>query len=530
MPFSHPFRALQPYSGAYLLNDFTAGLLVFLAALPLCLGIALASGAPLFAGLVAGIVGGIVVGTLSGSEISVSGPAAGLAVIVVEAITQIGSYEAFLVAVILAGLIQLLMGWLKAGRLSSFFPDSVIKGMLVGIGIVIVLKQIPHALGRDTNYEGEFEFSQLADRENTLSEIYRALVTARPGAILISLATILILVFWNQLAERKIRFFQILPAALIVVLAGVGFNQFFGHFIPSLYLGDSNEHMVLIPVVSSNNGLASIFDFPDFSILKDTRIYGIAATIALVASLETLINLEASDRIDPLRRVSPASQELVAQGAGNVISGLIGGLPITSLVVRTSVNVYGRSKSRLSTVIQGVLLAFSIFLAGSVLNHIPLACVAALLIVIGYQLARPGIFASVYREGFSQFIPFIVTVLGIVFINLLAGILIGLFVGFLFVLYTNSQSSFRVIRDGKNVLVKFQKDIYFVSKPQLKETLLSLKAGDSVLVDGRYASFIDHDIYTLLTDFAQTARNMGIQYELREVTERKRKLPSHAAV
>jgi MFS superfamily sulfate permease-like transporter len=525
-----PIKSLQQYRAAYLPADLTAGLSVFLAGLPLCLGIALASGAPLFAGLVAGIIGGIVVGLLSGSNISVSGPAAGLAVIVGESIARIGSYEAFLVAVVLAGLFQLVLGLLKAGRLSSYFPNSVISGMLVGIGLVILLKQIPHALGRDDDYVGEFEFSQLADRENTISEIYRAIVTASPGAVTISLISLLILIFWNRMAKQGVQLFRVIPSALIVVIVGVALNQLFRYYVPTWYLGDSNEHMVRIPVLSDGKGLASIIDFPDFSFLSDSRIYLIAATIALVASLETLINLEAADRVDPLHRVSSANQELVAQGIGNVLSGLIGGLPITSVVVRTSTNVFGGSQSRLSTVFNGILLFLSLFLAGSVLNHIPLSCVAALLILIGYKLASPRIFKTVYKEGMSQFIPFIVTILGIVFTDLLIGILVGLAVGYLFVLYTNSQSSFRVIRDGQNVLVKFQKDIYFLSKPELRETLRSFKPGDSVLIDGRYAAFIDYDIYVLLTDFAKTAQAKGIGYELREVTQRKQNLPSHAGV
>ena len=336
MPYTNPVQTFRDYRSAYLPNDLTAGLSVFLVALPLCLGIALASGAPLYAGLVAGIIGGIVVGLLSGSEISVSGPAAGLAVIVAEAITTLGSYEAFLVAVVLAGLFQVGLGLLRAGRLSSFFPNSVITGMLAGIGLVIVLKQIPHALGRDNDYEGEYEFSQLADQENTLSEIYRAIVTASPGAIAISLVSLLILIFWGRLTTRGVRFFRLVPAALVVVLVGVGLNQFFGHYLTDWYLGDSNEHMVRIPVLSAGKSVVSIIDFPDFSHLTDTRIYVIAATIALVASLETLINLEAADRVDPLRRVSSTNQELVAQGVGNMLSGLVGGLPITSIVVRTS--------------------------------------------------------------------------------------------------------------------------------------------------------------------------------------------------
>ncbi|MCX6215527.1 SulP family inorganic anion transporter [Spirosoma sp.] len=530
MPFTNSLRTFQYYRTTYLPNDLTAGLSVFLAGLPLCLGIALASGAPLFAGLIAGIIGGIVVGLLSDSEVSVSGPAAGLAVIVAESITALGTFEAFLVAVILAGVIQLIMGLLKAGRFSSYFPDSVIKGMLVGIGLVIILKQIPHAFGRDNDYEGEYEFSQLADQENTLSELYRATVSASPGAVAISLTALLILIGWDRLSRKEIRFFQIVPAALVVVLVGVGLNEIFGQYLPGWYLGDSSDHLVRIPVLATGNSLSSVLDFTDFSIFGDTRIYVIAVTIALVASLETLINLEAIDRIDPLRRVSSGSRELLAQGVGNILSGFLGGLPMTSVVIRTSTNVYSSGKTRLSTIIQGVLLMVSVLIAGTVINHIPLASLAAFLIVIGYRLARPRIFIAMYQEGVSQFIPFIVTVLGILFTNLLIGILVGLVVGYLFVLRTNSQSSYRVIRDGKNVLIKFQKDVYFLSKPELKDTLRSFKPGDSILVDGRYANFIDRDIYALLVDYALTARTLGINYELREVTQHKRNVSSHATV
>ena len=525
-----PFRPLANYRATYLPKDLTAGLSVFLVSLPLCLGIALASDAPLFAGLVAGIIGGIVVGLLSGSEVSVTGPAAGLAVIVVDAIQTAGSYEAFLVAVILAGILQIGLGFLKAGRLSSFFPDSVVKGMLAGIGLVILLKQIPHALGRDADYEGDYDFQQLADSENTVSEIYRAIVTASPGAVVISVISLLVLILWAVLEKRGVRFFQVVPSALVVVLAGVGLNQLFGHYLPAWYLGDSNQHMVRIPVLSAENGWLSVFDFPDFSVLANLRIYGIAATLAMVASLQGLINVEAADKVDQLRRVSSTNQELVAQGVGNILSGLVGGLPMTSVAVRTSTNVFNGTRTRLSAIVQGTLLLVSLFLAEPILNHIPLACLAAILIVVGYRLANPDVFKAVYGEGLSQFIPFIVTVLGILFTNLLIGILVGLAVGYLFVLYTNSQAPFRVIRDGQNVLVKFQKDVHFPSKPKLKETLRALKPGDSVLIDGRYATFMDHDIYALLTDFAQTARTKGIKYELRDVTQRKRNLSKNGAI
>ena len=530
MPAYNPFQSLREYRMADLSDDLTAGLSVFLVSLPLCLGIALASGAPLFAGLVAGIIGGLVVGLLSGSEVSVSGPAAGLAVIVVQSVKTAGSYEAFLVAIMLAGVIQLLLGFLRAGRLSGFFPDSVIKGMLAGIGLVILLKQIPHALGRDADYEGEFEFRQLADSENTISEIYRALVTASPGAVAISVIALIILISWDRLVSRGFRFFKLVPAALVVVLSGVGLNEFFDQYIPSWYLGNSNQHMVRIPIVSPERGWLSILDFPDFSALANIRTYGIALTLALVASLQGLINVEAADRVDPLRRVSSTNRELTAQGIGNLLSGLVGGLPLTSVAVRTSTNIFNGTKSRLSVMIQGALLLLSVFLAASILNLIPLACLAAILIVVGYRLANPKVFRDVYREGLSQFIPFIITVLGILFTNLLIGILVGLVVGYLFVLYTNAHASFRVIRDGNKVLIKFQKDMYFPSKPTLKETLRSLQPGDSVLIDGRYAAFIDHDIYTLLTEFAQTARTSGIGYELRDITDRKRNLPVYATV
>ena len=482
----------------------------------------------MFAGLVAGIVGGIVVGLLSGSEVSVSGPAAGLAVIVVEAIKASGSYRAFLVAVILAGIFQIILSLIKAGRLSGFFPNSVIRGMLVGIGLVILLKQIPHALGRDQDFEGDYEFRQLADSENTLSEIYRAVVTASPGAVLISLIALFILIFWNKQEKKGSRFFKAVPAALLVVVMGIGLNELFRYYVPGWYLGNSNQHMVRIPIISNNESWTSIFDSPDFSALRSIRTYGVAGTLAIVASLQGLINVEAADRVDPLRRVSSTNRELAAQGIGNILSGLVGGLPITSVAVRTSTNIFNNSRTRLSAMIQGFLMLVSVSLAASLLNRIPLACLAAILIVVGFRLANPSVFKSVYREGMSQFIPFVVTILGILFTNLLIGILVGLMVGYSFVLYTNAQSSFRVIRDGHNVLVKFQKDIYFPSKPRLKETLRSLKPGDSVLIDGRYASFIDHDIYALLTEFAQTARTSDIHYELRDVTIEKQNLRSHA--
>lgn len=514
-----PLRTLTTYQAAWLRQDIPAGLSVFLVALPLCLGIALASGAPLFSGLVAGVIGGVVVGFLSGSEISVSGPAAGLAVIVADAIAKVGSYEAFLVAVVLAGVMQLVLGLIKAGRFSSFFPDSVIKGMLVAIGLVIILKQIPHALGRDNDYEGEFEFQQLADGENTISEIYRAIETASAGAVVISLISLAFLIGWERTAGRSTRtFFKNFPAALVVVFIGIALNEFFGVSIPAWYVGDTaHQHMVQIPTVAPGQRLFSIFDFPDFSAFRNPQIYVIAATIAVVASLETLLNLEASDRLDAGKRVSSTNQELLAQGVGNTLSGLIGGLPITSVVVRTSANVYGGAKTRVSTIVHGVLLFTAVFLGGPLLNRIPLSCLAAVLIMVGYKLAKPSIFRKTYQDGWSQFVPFIVTVLGIIFTDLLKGIALGTVVGIGYVLYTNFQSTFRVVRDGRKVTIEFTKDLYFLSKPQLKEALGTLQPGDEVIIDGSKAPFIDRDIYNMLHDYRDTARVQGIGYELRNV-------------
>lgn len=528
--FVNPFKTLANYQPGWFRYDLPAGLAVFLVALPLCLGIALASGAPLFAGLLAGIIGGIVVGLFSGSEVSVSGPAAGLAVIVADSIAKVGSYEGFLVAVMLAGVFQFALGLLKAGRFSSFFPDAVIKGMLVGIGLVIILKQIPHALGRDNDYEGEFEFQQLADGENTLSEIYRAIVTASPGAVVISLISLALLILWERTAGRGYRFFQNLPAALAVVFLGVGLNYAFGLYVPDWYLGDSSEHMVRVPLIQRGQSIWSIFNFPDFSFLGNPQIYTIAATIALVASLETLLNLEASDRLDSQKRSSSPDQELVAQGLGNLLSGLVGGLPVTSVVVRTSANVFGGARTRVSAITHGILLFIAVFLGGAVLNHIPLSCLAALLIMVGYKLAKPAIFINTWRDGLGQFVPFVVTVLGIVFTDLLIGIALGTVVGIFFILYSNFQTSFRVSRNGNRVVIEFQKDLYFLSKPQLKEALRNLRPGDDVLVDGRGATFIDQDIFNILLDFREKAALQNIRYELHEVTQHKRNLPRYEPI
>lgn len=504
----------------YFNKDFSAGFSVFLVALPLCLGVALASGAPLFSGLLAGIVGGIVVSLLSSSEIAVTGPAAGLIIIIFDAIQGLGSYSDFLMAVVLAGIIQFLLGWFKAGRLSGFVPSSVISGMLVAIGIVIILKQIPHALGWDADPEGEFEFNQ-TDHRNTFTEIIEAFSHPTVGAIVISVLCLLLIIWWEKQADKGVKVFKTIPAALAVVVLGVLINQTFRWLLPSLYLGESNDHMVRVPMIRDMEDVKAAFNFPALEALTNPKLYLTAFTLAIVGSIESLFGLEAADKLDKQRRISSPNQELKAQGIGNFISGLIGGLPLTLVIVRTSVNVYSNSQTRLSAFIHGVLLLLAVVVFPNVLNHIPLACLAALLMLVGYKLARVDVFRKMYLEGQDQFVPFIVTIVAIILTDLLIGILIGLAVGIGYVMYTNNQSAMSVMRDKETILIWFKKDISFLNKARLKEILASLQPGDYVFIDGLRAHFIDHDIYTTLKDFKKDAPHRGIHVEFKGITRRK---------
>ena len=508
---------LQYYQKSFFKNDWKSGISVFLVALPLCLGIALASGAPLFSGLISGIVGGIIIGILSGSEVSVSGPAAGLTMIVATSIKDLGSYQGFLVAVILAGILQVGLGYLKAGRFSAYFPDSVIKGMLVAIGIVIILKQIPHALGDDQDYEGEFEFEQVADNQNTITEIIRSFVDFNYGAINITIACLILMILWNMAATKKISFFQLFPSSLAAVGLGILMNQIYTIYRPEYYLGNSDMHMVSVPLFKTLKDFTTTLISPDFSFLSNAKIYTVAITLAIVASLESLLSLEAADSIDTEKRISSSNKELKAQGIGNILAGLLGGLPVTSVVVRTSANVYSGGKNRTSTIFHGVLLLASIFFIPTILNKIPLASLAAVLLMVGYKLANPAIFIKVFKEGYDQFIPFIITILIIVFKDLLWGIAIGAVVGILFVLKTNFRNVISYVREGNNVLIKFNKDVFFLNKPQIKELLMNLKEHDVVFIDGTKSTFIDHDIFSILVDFKNNAQNKGIDAEFKNI-------------
>jgi MFS superfamily sulfate permease-like transporter len=502
------------YIQSFIKGDWKSGIAVFLVALPLCLGIALASGAPLLAGLVAGIVGGTLVSLLSGSELSVSGPAAGLTIIVATAIGDLGSFPGFLVAVIIAGLIQVALGLLKMGKIGGFFPSSVIRGMLVAIGIVIILKQIPHAIGDDLDFIGEFEFDQ-KDGENTFTEILKSLADIKIGALIISFIGLVILFSWTKLGQ-KFTWMNALPASLFVVLAGVGINEGLASWNPDWYLGDSKDHMVNLPIFASTSEIFAGLISPDWSFLSNPKVYSIAITLAIVATLESLLSLEATDSLDPLKRISSPDRELLAQGAGNIVSGLLGGLPITSVIVRSSTNVYSGGKSRMSGFFHGILLIVAVMLLPFYLNKIPLACLASILLYTGYKLAHPKEFKKVFAEGWKQYVPFLVTVAVVVGVDLLWGIFIGTLVGLAFVIITNYSSVFTVFKNGNDILIKFQKDVTFLHKMSLKETLRKIPAGSEVFIDATKVHFMDHDINLLIQEFMSTANERGIGVDLKK--------------
>ena len=494
-------------------NDLPAGIVVFLVAVPLCLGIAMASGAPLFSGIIAGFVGGIVVTLISGSNLGVSGPAAGLAVIVLNAIESLDNYQVFLAAVVLAGLIQLAMGFLKAGSIGYYFPSSVIKGMLAGIGVIIALKQIPHAFGYDADYEGDLHYMQ-PDGENTFSEILNAINFLSTGAIIISGLSLFILILWDQVLSKKGKIFQIIQGPLVVVLLGIGLNLLFANFFPQFALAQT--HTVQLPVAESLSGFAQQFTFPDFSKVFTMQVIILGFTLAIVASLETLLCLEATDKLDPYKRISPTNRELKAQGVGNIVSGLIGGLPITQVIVRSSTNIQSGGKTRLSAFIHGVLILLSVMLFPGLLNLIPLSSLAAILIMVGYKLAKPELFKKMYLSGWHQFLPFVVTVAAIVFTDLLTGIGIGVVVAIFFILKNNYHVSHAVHQEetpeGKKVYrLVMAEDVSFLNKGNIMQTLRRIPEGSKVEIDSSQSVFIDDDVKELFENFKDTAVRQNIE-------------------
>lgn len=482
-----------------LVKDLPASIVVFLVALPLCLGIALASGAPLFAGVLTGIIGGIVVSSISGSQLSVSGPAAGLTVIVFGAIASLGSYETFLLAVVLAGIFQIIFGIIKAGIIANYFPSAVIEGMLAAIGIILILKQLPHAVGFDSDFEGDQSFFQL-DHGNTFSAIATAFGRISYGAVIISSISLLTMIYWPRLKR-----FSAIPAPVIVVATGI---------ILSLLFSDSSlalkaEQLVTIPVVSSFDEFKNLFSLPDFSQIGNKDVWTIALTIAIVASIETLLSIEAVDKIDPIKRISPTNRELVAQGIGNMTSGMLGGLPMTSVIVRSSVNVNSGGRTKMSAIYHGLWLLLSLLFIPMLLNQIPLACLAAILLITGYKLTKLALFKKMWEHGKDQFIPFIITVLAVVFTDLLKGVALGMMVGIFYILRNNLRNPYFYNIEGngdkKVIRIRLAQEVSFLNKAAIQYTLTHLPKEIDVIIDGTASMYIDKDVLEIIHNYKHNA-------------------------
>ena len=488
--------------------DVPAGIVVFLVALPLCLGIALASGAPMFSGIISGIIGGIVVGMLSGSHTSVSGPAAGLAAVVLASITKLGAFDILLVSILIAGVLQLAMGLLRAGFIANYIPSNVIKGLLAAIGILLILKQIPHAIGYDSNLVEDTSFVQ-ANGENTFSAILNAFNAITPGALVITILSMLILVYWDKTPMKKIK---LLPAPLFVVVLGVLLNLAFNSFFPALQILPA--HLVDIPAVDTGN-LGAYLHFPDLTHLANPDVWTVAVTIAIVASLETLLNVEAVDKLDPRKRETPPNRELMAQGVGNICAGFLGGLPLTSVIVRSSVNIQNDNRTKASAVLHGVLLLASVVLLAPALNLIPLSALAAILIVTGYKLAKVALFRDMYNKGWSQFIPFAITVLAIVFIDLLSGVLIGLAASLFFLMRSNYRTPFSMeqyrLHIGDVIKMELPNQVSFLNKATIKTALWEIPANSKVLIDASNADYIDEDVLETLQDYRVAAAERNVR-------------------
>lgn len=497
-------------------QDLPASIVVFFVAVPLCLGIALASGAPLFSGLIAGIIGGIVVGMISGSNLGVSGPAAGLAVIVLSAIDEMG-FEVFLVAVVLSGLIQIGFGLARGGFIAYFFPSSVIRGMLAGIGIIIIMKQIPHAFGHDTIPEGQLEFLQ-PDGNTTLSSFTVMMVDYHVGAMIVSAVSLFILLFWEHVLAKRSKVFQLIQGPLVVVAFGILYQLIASKVAPAIALDDT--HLVNVPVAQSLSQLGDLFVFPQWSEMFSSSVLITAATLAVVASLETLLCVEATDKLDPLKRTTPTNRELVAQGAGNTLSGLVGGLPITQVIVRSSANIQSNARSKLSAILHGVFLLIFALALPQLLNMIPLAVLASILFVVGYKLAKPALFMEIYRAGNEQFIPFIATILGIVFTDLLVGISIGLFFAIFMILRRNFINAFEFqIEDHEEsdhthtITIDLAEEVSFFSRASMVDHLGKVPDGSRVVIDGTNNRHIDPDVVEAIDDFRVSAKHRNISVE-----------------
>ncbi|HMI03786.1 MAG TPA: SulP family inorganic anion transporter [Pedobacter sp.] len=492
-------------------RDLPASIVVFLVALPLCLGIALASGAPLFAGIITGVIGGTVVASFSGSQLSVSGPAAGLTAIVLGAIGTLGGYQTFLLAVVLAGVIQLLLGLLKGGTIGNYFPSSVIEGMLAAIGLTLILKQLPHALGVDSDFFGDESFLQGDDR-NTFSAISNAANHFGLAAIVISALSIAILLIWP-----KFKKLSVIPAPLMVVILGISLSLLFQNTPYAL----EAKHMVEIPVVNGWLEFMGLFTTPDFSQIGNGKVWVVAATIAVVASLETLLSIEAVDKIDPIKRVSPTNRELMAQGTGNIVSGLIGGMPMTSVIVRSSANVNAGGRTKMSAIFHGCWLLLSLLFIPGLINMIPLACLAAILLVTGYKLTRVALFKHMYHKGWDQFIPFVITIVAVLLTDLLKGVAVGMLFSIFYLLRTNMRNPFfyKIQEDGdkKNIRIKLAEEVSFLNKAAIQVVLTKIPKETNVIIDGSNSRYIDPDVLETIFNYKHNAYTKGIIVTLEDI-------------
>ncbi len=481
-------------------SDLLAGLIVFLIALPLCLGIAQASGAPLFSGIVAGIVGGIVIGSLSGSQLSVVGPAAGLTAIVLTAIGELGAFDIFLCAVMVAGALQLVLGFLKAGTFASYFPNSVIEGMLAGIGLTIIIKQIPEAVGYSVKGNDMVD----ADDGFTFSTITDSFQHMEQAAIIISVIGLALLILWQTRTFSKIK---LLPGGLVVVVVGTVINELLIRSGSPMAL--DTTHLVSLPVADSLSGFADHFMVPDFTAFANPKVWQTGVVIAVVASIETLLCIEATDKLDPLKRYTPTNRELKAQGIGNMVSGLIGGLPVTSVIVRSSANINAGARSKASTIFHGILLLICAASIPMVLNMIPKASLAAILIFTGYKLCKPSVFKHMWKEGGpTQFIPFVATALAVVSLDLLKGVGIGLAISIFFLLRNNMRLPYYYQRssfsNGDLIKMTLAQEVSFLNKASIKETLDKLPENSTVIIDASNTEYIDFDVLDLIKEFYAT--------------------------
>jgi MFS superfamily sulfate permease-like transporter len=492
-------------------SDATASIVVFLVALPLCLGVALASNAPLFSGIIAGIVGGIVVGVASRSHLSVSGPAAGLTAIVAGSLALLPSFEAFLVAVVIAGILQVLLGFAKAGVIGDFVPGSVIKGMLAAIGLILLINQFPHLLGDDSQFETD---EGVPKKGNIFMNFFYAFANINTSALIIGGSALVLNIVWEKFQKGKTGIIQFIPGPLLMVIMGVLINQLFIYqqWLPAL----KGEHLVILPVAESASEFFSFLTLPDWSQLGNYQVATVAITLALVASLESLLSIEAVDELDPYQRVTPTNRELKAQGIGNIISGLLGGLPVTSVIVRSSANVNSGAKTKMSTIYHGILLLLSVSLIPALLNQIPKSALAAVLIFTGYKLAKPSLFVGYYKKGWGQFLPFTGTIIAILATDLLKGVIIGIGIGIVFVIISNFRTAILIINDKNRYLFRARKDISFLNKSILKRGLAKVPADSYVLIDVSRADFIDKDIIEIIEDFQKHASLDNIQVEIKQ--------------